>query len=393
MAEQYSFQTDIRKERKKRKLKKHLKIFGIILAILAFASAIFITRKAWIPYFDEFLQNTQDTIINDGTLEGGAFPIQLGDGSTSSLMKECDGNLVVSTDTYVSFYLDNAGKINDIQHTLSSPMLDTSDDEVLAYDVNGHSFAVMNKKEELYKKTLDNIIISAKISKSNYVAVVTKQDNYPSYLTVYNEKGEEIFKWSNGNRVLGFAFNESGSGCFISTFTSKAGKILSTITKLRFDKSEEVFESDSIDTTIYDIQEMSDGSLWAICEDKYVQFSSDGKTEKSYEYQSELISYSSNENVVSMIFNSVADDGNSSLVIIESGDEPKTIAVKNIAKKVLVNTTNTFVLTDKTVSVFNKRGNELAKADVTSDYVDMQYIDDNIFFLGYEDINKMEFEF
>lgn len=390
---QKPFQTDIRKERKKKKRKQNMKKLALVCGIITVAAVIFFTKGIWSPYVYDILEKTQETIINDGELAEGNFPISLGEGSTSSTFAECDDDLVVATDTYITFFDDNANKINSIQHTQSNPALSVSSDMVLAYDFNGYSFSVMTKKGEVFKKTLDNVIISAKISESNYIAVITQTDKYPSYLTVYDSKGKECFKWANGQRITSIDFNSSGDGAIVATLEAKGGLPSTTLNGISFYKTEQTFKSDEINSLVFGVQEMSDNSIWAICQDKYVKLSSNGKTEKEYLYKSELKSFSSNEDTLSLAFDSVSVDGTSRLILIESDTEPVEITINEKVKTIKTFFSHTFVLTDKTISAYNARGKSISKANVKNDYVDFEYIDGNIFFMGYRDINKIEFEY
>lgn len=390
---QKPFQTDIRKERRKKKLKQNFKKIVLVGAVLIIAAVIFFTKGIWSPYVYDILEKTQETIVNDGELAEGNFPISLGEGSTSSTFAECDEDLVVATDTYITFFDDNANKINSIQHTLSNPVLSTSSDTVLAYDLNGYSFSVMTKKGEVFKKTLDNVIISAKISESNYIAVVTETDKYPSYLTVYNSKGKECYRWANGQRITSFDFTPSGDEVIVATLNAEGGLASTTLNGISFDKTEPTFTSDKINCLVYGIQEMSDNSIWAVCQDKYIKLSAEGKIQNEYLYKSTLKSFSSNEDTLSLAFESVSDDGTSKLVLIESGSEPVEITVDEKIKTIKTFLSHTFVLTDKTISAYNARGKSISKANVKNDYVDFEYIDGNIFFMGYRDINKIEFDY
>lgn len=390
---QKPFQTDIRKERRKKKQIQNIKKIALVGVVLVLASVIFFTRAVWSPFVYNILEKTQETIVNDGELAKGNFPIELGENSTSSTFTECDEDLVVAMDTYITFYNKSADEINSIQHTQSNPMLSASSDMVLAYDLNGYSFSVMTKKGEVFKKTLDNVIISAKISESNYIAVVTQTDKYPSYLTVYDSKGRECYKWANGQRILTVDFMLSGNGAIVSTFKSEEGLPATTLNGISFNDSDQLFTSDIINSIVYGTQKMSDNSIWAVCQDRYLKLTAEGKIDKEYLYKSEFISFSSNEDNLSIAFKSVSEDGTSDLVLIESDSEPVEIAVKERIKTIKTYFSHTFVLSDKTISAYNARGKSISMAKVKNDYVDFVYIDGDIFFMGYRDINKIEFKY
>lgn len=390
---QKPFQTDIRKERRKKKRIQNIKKAVFVGVILVVASVIFLTRGIWSPIVYDILEKTQETIVNDGELAKGKFPISLGEGSASSTFTECDGELVVATDTYIRFFDDSANEINSIQHTQTKPMLSASSDMVLAYDLNGYSFSVMTDKGETFKKTLDNVIISAKISESNYVAVITETDKYPSYLTVYDSEGNVCYKWANGQRIISIDFISSGSGAIVATLNAEDGLPVTTLNGISFDDSEQIFKSDKIYSLVYGTQKMSDNSIWAVCQDRYLKLSADGKIDREYLYKSELISFSSNQDNLSIAFKSVREDGTSRLVLIESDSEPVEIVVNEKIKTIKTYFSHTFALSDKTISAYNARGKSISTANVKNDYVDFVYIDGNVFFLGYRDINKIDFKY
>ena len=87
---QKPFQTDIRKERRKKKFIQNAKKIALVCVIIVLATVIFFTRGIWSPYVYNIIEKTQETIVNDGKLAGGNFPISLGEGSTSSTFTECD---------------------------------------------------------------------------------------------------------------------------------------------------------------------------------------------------------------------------------------------------------------------------------------------------------------
>ena len=272
-------------------------------------------------------------------------------------------------------------------------MLSASSDMVLAYDLNGYSFSVMTKKGEVFKKTLDNVIISAKISESNYIAVVTETDKYPAYLTVYDSKGKECFKWANGQRITSIDFISSGDGAIVSTLNAENGMQVTTLNGISFYNQDKQFTSDKIYSIVYGAQKMSDNSIWAVCQDRYLKLSNEGKIIEEYLYKSELISFDSNEDNLSIAFKSISDDGTSRLVLIESDSEPVEIVVDEKIKTIKTYFAHTFVLSDKTISAYNTRGKSISTANVKNDYVDFVYIDGNIFFMGYRDINMIEFDY
>lgn len=75
-----SFETDMKKLRRRRRAKRSIKNITFITAVIVIAGLIYISRDAWLDYFDGILeraQQTNQTVQNDGELAGGNYPIDI----------------------------------------------------------------------------------------------------------------------------------------------------------------------------------------------------------------------------------------------------------------------------------------------------------------------------
>ena len=97
------YETDDRVEQQKReKRKKNLIRFGLILAAAAVGVALYATIDIWLPKL-RGLGNQYTTIVNDGKLAKGNFPIEIKD--SESFQMACAGNILcVLSDANIYFY-------------------------------------------------------------------------------------------------------------------------------------------------------------------------------------------------------------------------------------------------------------------------------------------------
>ena len=386
--------SDIRKERNKIKRIKRLKKLLVILIIIALGLTAYLTKDLWVYKLEGILDKKTETIVNDGKTEKGNFPIEVNSSSVNAI-DALGNNIVTADDSKIYIYDENGGKVNSFIHNLGSPIVRVAGKKILAFDNGGNCFKVYNKSEESYSKNLkDNSILLAEISSSGYTAVVIETEKYPSCMIVYDRNGSEIYRWSSTHRIMDISFDGSSNGCFITTFNSESGLIQSEVHYITFDSTDEKMKSVKLDTLVLDTFENNNGDIWAIGDDKFYKLNSEGKILLEYEYTDDLVSYSLNEYSASVV---VKNGKNGSVVSIfdsDSEDDKPRIATSDSGdpKKVLSTRNRVILLSDRAVEAFDLKGNCIAKAEASSDYTNFAYLNDSIYFLGYRDINKIEFK-
>ena len=387
-----AFQTDIRRERKKKKIKRFLRRLAIILLVLAAGAALFFTRSTWIPWFEGILEKAQTITVNDGQLKEGNFPIHVGENSKTAKMLRLGDGLVVADDTYINFYTADGEHKNSIQHLYADPVVKPGDGRVLVYENAGRKLSVMNQKETLFETETDGDIYFAKMASNNSYAVVTSAEGFSSYLTVYDKAGEVIYRWANSSRITSVDFKSSGYGCYITSFKMNGGSMVTNIYSVSFDSEKVEMTSEDIkNTAVIRTVKLSDGDMIAVCDDRVIRLDKDGKIKSEKEYKSDLIDFDSSDEAVSIAVKSISDESKSKLIIIRSDSDEIDIDIDEKVKSVSVDSKNTYVLGNRTMMLFSPSGKQLATANISSDYVDFVYIDDEVLFLGYREINKIDY--
>ena len=386
--------SDIRKQRNKLKRINFLKKLLIILIIVALGLIAYLTKDMWVYKLEGILDRPNETIVNDGKTKKGNFPIEINSSSVNSI--EVLGNNIVTADqSKIYIYDENGNSVNSFVHNLGSPIVKVAGKRILAFDNGGNIFKVYNKSEESYSKNLkENKILMAEISQIGYTAVVVSTEKYPACMIVYDKNGAEIYRWSSANRIMDISFDGNSNGCFISTFNSENGVIQSQIHYVKFDEATEQIKSEKLNTLVLDTFENNNGDIWAVGDDKFYKLDDEGKILLEYEYSNELVSYDLNEYSAAVVVKN-GRAGSMTSIFDSDSDEDKPRDVKSdngTPKKVVLSKNRVMVLCDRAAEAYDFKGNRTATAEVSSDYTNFEYLNDAVYFLGYRDINKIEFK-
>ena len=385
--------TDIREARKKEKNKKRWKKLLLILIVIALGAAAYLTRDKWVYKLEGILDRKPEVIVNDGETQKGNFPISVNSGS-SNVIYALDNNIICADDSGIYIYDESGEKTKSFVHNLTSPVVRVAGRRILAFDNGGNVLKVYNKTEELYSKTVDESILFAEICENGYTAIVTETEKYPSSMTVFDNNGSEIYRWSSGQRIMDISFNDSGSGCYITTFSSDDGIIQSVVHYVRFNSEEEKMKSEKLDTLVIDTFENNNGDIWAVGDDKFYKIDDKGRILLEYEYTDDLVSYSFNEYAAAIAVNGISKDSGYVAVFDSESEktEPAIVQTENgLPKKLISNGRKTLLLSDRAVDAYDLRGNCVATVEASIDYTDFVYLNKSVYFLGYREINKTEF--
>ena len=92
---------DLRKIRRTKKRRRFFRKLLLVIIIFSLAGAAYITREKWLPMFEGVVDKYKETIINDGKLAEGNFPVKVSTSSQYGIVG-FDSRFAVLTDT--NFY-------------------------------------------------------------------------------------------------------------------------------------------------------------------------------------------------------------------------------------------------------------------------------------------------
>lgn len=387
-----SFNVDMRKLRRKKKNKRILKKILTALAVALIVMCIYISRSLWLPGLEGVLEKNFWASGDVSEEEQEGFPIDISQ-KVNTLVGPMDDCLAIYSDTYLSTVDSDGREILSSYLPYGNPVLETVPKRALLYDMGGNSFAVISKKNEVFSKKMDNQILFAKIGSKGNVAVVTSTDKFPSYLTVYDKNGNEIYRWADGNYITAVAMSSSGNSCLVSSSYASKGSVRSAVTLLDFSKSEVAAKTKPVESLVLGVSYTSSGGFWAIGDNAFYRFSKSCDQEFSYNYSYDISGYAASEDICAVKFKSI--DGKFSYLTVSAADGDNSTseqAFDEIINHIEINDDKVMVNTSSRLYMINKMGERLESAKLDAEYVSFTVRDGQVYLMSRRSIVKMSLE-
>ena len=124
-------------------------------------------------------------------------------------------------------YLDSSGKETVLAAAeLSSPAADFSEDLALIYDFGGKYLCLADRQGILWSGEAEGNIFSASVNASGWIAVCSEAAGYKGAVTVYNESGRAVYRWSSGSGyVTGACVSENCRELAVLTLGTDGSRI------------------------------------------------------------------------------------------------------------------------------------------------------------------------
>ena len=385
---------EIREARAREKNKRRIRTAAALVIVAAFALTAYFTRQSWVPALEKVLNRPKETIVNDGEVKKGNFPLSFDEGSVSSIGST--GSYLLCLDkNQLKFYDEDGNETNSFSHNYADPVMKASDKRVLLYDKGGSSLMVVGRKSEMFSKVVKNRIIMAEIAENNNVAVVTSDEKYAGILTVYDGNGREIFKWSSSSSLISVTFDESGNGCFVTTYSSRGGTLSSVVRYFSFDTEEPVMQSEALPCLALQAMENDNGDFWVAGDTAFYKLDKDGKISFGYSYQGGLKDFSLGRECAAVTLSGIRR--RSAELLIFDSDSEKTAPEYTVStddgdpERIKISGNKIILLKDNSINCYDVYGNLAATAECSSDYSDFVYFGDNVYFCDLREVNKISF--
>ena len=250
-------------DNKKSKLnRKRVRIAVAIVLLLSLAVFLFV--NADVLSFDSIRNFFKYGLFNENSDE--TFPIEVqGENISSGNFTSMGQYLVYASDSRLAT-VNNYGRIvYTSSMALSTPVLVTSRDYIMVYNLGGTGFEIDALDKNIYSSTAENKIVTADVSDSGVYALVTQSDGYLSKLYVYNKENEKIFAYSYADYyVTGVTLNSAGTMAAVSGISALDGVEISAVYVHDFTQPDPVVFKEFQGDFIYDISYLSDNVVCAI---------------------------------------------------------------------------------------------------------------------------------
>ncbi len=197
------------------------------------------------------------------------------DAYSDNIFEEMNGGLLVlSASEYQAF--DSSGELID-QGTkaFTHPAMSAGKAGAVLWSQGGTDAMLLMADGTSYNADTRQPIISASMNDRGYTAISTEETGYKGLVTVYDPKGEPIYKWYSGYAYLtDAAVSPAGTGMAALTLSAEGSRIVC----YSFSSEEEQGSALLDGQLCFDLDYLSENRLCAVAEDRAVFLDGRGKT-------------------------------------------------------------------------------------------------------------------
>lgn len=387
MASVNSFETDMRKLRRKRRSKKILRDIIIAGVILALILVVYLTRDLWIGHFEGIFQRN-----NSGYYNSDQSYLDIS-GKNNVLINSSDRFLTIYSDTALSTYNVYGERVLNVTAAYSNPAVEASGTRAMVYDLGGSDICVVGTKEEIFSKKLNDQILFAVLGENGNIAVVTSSERYKSFLTIYDKNGYEVFRWADGNLITAVALSKDGRGCLAATTYANGGMFKTIVSELSFTKTEVVSKTEPLDTFAIDLEYTKDGGAWLIGDQSLIRLDSKNTVMYSYLYKYRLSGYSADNDVCALTFNGVSENKSFVSVFSQAKDSVTELSFENDICCVKAHKGNIYLSSPNVFYGLNSNGTSLGEIELDENCRSFTILQDYVYFRGIRSISMEKLNF
>lgn len=376
---------------KEERRKKRLVVVIIILVIVTAGVVTFAFRHDIYKYYKKMSNLDGEIMVNNGQLYEDNFPISITD-DISYQFGSIGDSLLMLSDTHLYVYSSNGNLKDTRQHDYSNTILKTSNKRALVYESGGKNFKVESIRNTVYTKTMDSSIIFARINSNGYVAVVTTAEMYSCELRIFNERGEETYYRGCVDRIQDLCFTNGGDACIAVVLDAVEGQIVSKLMYLGFQTSDNDWTSEAIETLCLGIEMTSNDHIFLFGDVKCAYYDMAGNQIAGYSYKNSLLQYSFQDGKCAIIFENEERRKTTMLLIDDVTSAPLEMVVDDNIKKILVKDGLIYVLKNDALETCSFDGSLVATAGVSDIYKDFVKVDDEMYLISYDGIDKIDYQ-
>lgn len=352
--------TDIKKT-----LKKRVVFVTVAVLIILITVFLIINRRHLAPL--KFSEWISDSFARMGSGEG--YPYEVNSNSVNDIASfNKDG--IILTDTSLIILNPSSKEITNRQFSYSNPVMDTSSDRILIYDVGGNGFSIHNRSSLLFEGTTQNAISTCTIGDYGNFAIATRDEIHSGSVTFYSYKFKETFKWNSGNAyIVSLALSSDGDYGSAVTLNAESGNAYSTVYIFNFE-TEEILSYKYEDTVITNIVFGKDNCLTLIGDDgiTVINALSENGDDKKYNIVGSLSFVScDNSNAVATVSKLYENNDIYNIEYVNHKYETEfTSTIEEKVFDVYANEKKCAVLTDKSIYLYNNEGEVIYTISVSS---------------------------
>ena len=220
----------------KQQFAKKLKIIAGIILVAILAVIVVSFWSVISP--DKVTNNMKNELTQTNKSQG--FPTAIvGTNIDESNFKLWDTKCAYTSDTSLILLNRNATKQVEKQISYATPILKTSGQYTITFNLGGKGFMIDTPTQEVYKSNStdkeQNILTDADINEQGVYALLTQSSEYLSKLTVYNQDNTQKYAYYfSQHYATSVSLNKSGDCAIVSGVTADNGTMQTVVYVLDF---------------------------------------------------------------------------------------------------------------------------------------------------------------
>ncbi len=258
--------------------------------------------------------------------------------------------------------------------TLNSPFLYTNKKSILVGDRGGKEVNIVTNYATIDPIKTNEPIITAKINATGYFAIVTDEKGYKGKLTVYNPKGQEIYRWhSVKNNIIDVDISNDGEKIAVSVLNTSKGIVSSGLIFFYVGDEAPYAAAEIEDTLITNIKFYKNNSLIAFGDNQVMGFSPQGVKKWNIGFtDKEISAYNiDSDHIIAIAFESEKSSllDSKSIVEIFNRDGSKIGEYESNGKinRLVVKDRQIAFYQNRKIHIINTKGEEIANLSSNKD--------------------------
>ena len=196
----------------------------------------------------------------------------------------------------------------------------------------------------------------------------------------------------SSNMITAVDINEKSTGCIVSSSYARGGEYKSVISAIDFSSTELAMKSSPIDALTFGLEYCQDDQFWIIADNALYRMSFDGTIGFKYDYKYDLVSFSANDKIAALVFESVGNEHTAVSLMGYNSNEVCEIIREEKINYILADGSTVYMNTDYALEALNRNGESLLNMELDGVYRQFSVSGNNIYLLGYKYINKIQTE-
>lgn len=214
-------------------------------------------------------------------------------GANKAKFEKYKGGVICAKSNYVGMIDKNGKKKWEYTTSISDPILKVAGNYIVVAANNSTQLMLYKGKELIYSTDTNNTIKTCNVSPKGDVAVVTDKTAYKGAVSVYNNKGEEVFHWVSGvNHITSAAIlkNRRVSVSLVSTKDT----LKSYVMVFDIYTPDPLSGAELTDTLIYSTSPYKN-STYACGDNSISSINSDGQLNYNIKFDNMIITHTSSD--------------------------------------------------------------------------------------------------